>query len=217
MLMHNLRHGYSALGAYSRQKFDFRLALLNQTNYKNSLLKPTISKAESHAIAKQKHSVAESKRRRRINGQYEILRSTLPNLIKSSKASVLEETIRNLKELTKAVSELKASYGDGRRSLECAFPSGVDKLRLESCEGQGVGVVKVMFSCDDKRKLMSEVGSAVRSVKGKVERAEMVTMGGRTKCILWVQGINNKEEFDMLKKVIGSVTENPCISRTRPM
>jgi len=129
-----------------------------------------------------------------------------------NKASVLEETIRCVKELTNTVSELKEIYGGGR--LECVFPGGADKLRIGSCEGKGQEVVKVVFSCDDKRKLLSDVARAVRSVKGKVVRAEMVTMGGRTKCVLWVQGINGNEELEMLRRVLNALTEKPNMART---
>jgi hypothetical protein len=51
-------------------------------------------------------------------------------------------------------------------------------------------------------------------VKGKVVRAEMVTMGGRTKCVLWVQGINGNEELEMLRRVLNALTEKPNMART---
>ncbi|CAK7339627.1 unnamed protein product [Dovyalis caffra] len=194
---------------------DFRQALLNSINetaYNKSLAKPLISEDDSKLIAAKKHSMAESNRRSRINSQFAALRTILPNLIKVNKASVLEETIRCVKELTNTVSELKSRYGGGR--LECVFPGGADKLRIDSCEGRGQEVVKVAFSCDDKRKLMSDVARAVRSVKGKVVRAEMVTMGGRTECVLWVQGINGNDELKMLRRVLNAATEKSNMWRT---
>ncbi|KAL9378671.1 hypothetical protein Peur_030006 [Populus x canadensis] len=206
-------HSNSA-GTCSNQD-DFRQALLNsinETTYNNSMAKQLISEEESKLVAAKKHSMAESNRRSRINTQFTTLRTILPNLIKVNKASVLEETIRCVKELTNTVSELKEIYGGGR--LECVFPGGADKLRIGSCEGKGQEVVKVVFSCDDKRKLLSDVARAVRSVKGKVMRAEMVTMGGRTKCVLWVQGINRNEELEMLRRVLNALTEKPNMART---
>ncbi|KAJ6420248.1 hypothetical protein OIU84_030208 [Salix udensis] len=189
---------YNNSAAICSNQDDFRQALINSINetaYNNSEARQLISEEESKLIAAKKHSMAECKRRSRINSQFATLRTILPNLIK---ASVLEETIQCVKELTNTVSRLKEIYGGGR--LECVFPASADKLRIGSCEGKGQEVVKVVFSCDDKRKLLSDVARAVRSVKGNVVRAEMVTMGGRTKCVLWVQGINGNDELKDAKE-----------------
>ncbi|KAJ6367258.1 hypothetical protein OIU77_003595 [Salix suchowensis] len=206
---------YNNSAAICSHQDDFRQALINSINetaYSNSEARQLLSEEESKLIAAKKHSMAECKRRSRINSQFATLRTILPNLIKVNKASVLEETIRCVKELTNTVSRLKEIYGGGR--LECVFPASADKLRIGSCEGKGQEVVKVVFSCDDKRKLLSDVARAVRSVKGKVVRAEMVTMGGRTKCVLWVQGINGNDELKMLKRVLNALTEKPNMART---
>lgn len=49
--------------------------------YRTSFLKQR-SNAEIKVVAAKKHSEAEKRRRMRINGQYETLRTILPNLIK---------------------------------------------------------------------------------------------------------------------------------------
>ncbi|KAJ9177521.1 hypothetical protein P3X46_012732 [Hevea brasiliensis] len=84
--------------------------------------------------------------------------------------------------LENTVSDLKKLYGVGR--LDCVFPDGADMSRVEYSKWQGERLVKVMFSCEDKKNLMSEIARAVRSVKGKLVKAEIPTMCRWTECVL---------------------------------
>ncbi|KAJ7953528.1 transcription factor bHLH [Quillaja saponaria] len=174
--------------------------------YRNSFSKPR-SKAEVKLLAAKKHSESEKRRRMRINSQYATLRAILPNLVKMDKASVLEETIRQVMALKKNVSELEAvSRGS---TDEIVFPGESDKLNLEHCIDDQ-GLMKATLSCEDRPGLMSALARALRSVKGKVVRAEMVTVGGRTKSVLWVQGLGcGNEGMGMLKRALKVVIHRP--------
>eukprot|EP00257_Ricinus_communis_P027749 XP_025015163.1 transcription factor bHLH131 [Ricinus communis] len=177
---------------------------MDEVNYKN-LLATSIPKEEAKLMSALKHKEAERKRRVRINGQFAELRTVLPNLIKRKKASVLAETIKCLKDLVNTLSELKEIYGVGR--LSSVFSGGTDMLRVEYSPGQGLKLVKVMLSCEDKRKLMFDIARAVRSVKGKLVKAEISIMCGWTECVLWVQGINSYQQLQILKTALGAVIE----------
>ncbi|XWS29586.1 hypothetical protein CRYUN_Cryun24cG0041700 [Craigia yunnanensis] len=111
-----------------------------------SLARKTKSKAEANIGNALKHRIAESHRRGRISQQYDLLRTVLPNLIKMDKASVLGETIRQVRELKKRVKEMKAIC---RGSLERVLPGELDNLSLVYCEKNG-SLVKATFSCDDR-------------------------------------------------------------------
>ncbi|KAG6619777.1 transcription factor bHLH131-like isoform X1 [Carya illinoinensis] len=171
-----------------------------------SLFKPK-SKAETKQLNAKKHSEAERRRRKRINDQYRTLRNVLPNLIKMDKATVLAETVRQVRELRKTVSDLEAvCHGSNK---DCEFPSGVDKLSLERCEDDN-GVVKVTFSCEDRTGLMSAVARQLRAVKGRVVRSKMVTVGGRTKVVLWVHGLEGGNEgMVMVRRALKEVIDKP--------
>ncbi|KAK3211182.1 hypothetical protein Dsin_015888 [Dipteronia sinensis] len=78
----------------------------NSVNYR-TILSKQISKAETKELAAKKHSDTERRRRLRINDQYSTLRTTLPNLVKMDKASVLAERIKSVREMQKSVKELK--------------------------------------------------------------------------------------------------------------
>ncbi|KAL0790768.1 hypothetical protein Bca101_007014 [Brassica carinata] len=148
------------------------------------------SKTESKEVAAKKHSDAERRRRLRINYQFEALRTILPNLIKD-KASVLGETVRYFKELKKLVNEIPTT------------PSLEDSLRLGQCKNRDFA--RVVFSCSDREGLMSEVAESMKAADAKAVRAEMMTVGGRTKCVLFVQGVNGNEGLVKLKKALKPV------------
>lgn len=61
-----------------------------------------------------------------------------------------------------------------------------------------------MFSCEDRPGLMSAMERALRSVQGRLVRSEMVTVGGRTKSVLWVQGLSggNAEGIVKLRRAL---------------
>ncbi|KAA8530765.1 hypothetical protein F0562_005467 [Nyssa sinensis] len=151
--------------------------------------------AEAKAIAACKnHSEAERRRRRRINDHLATLRTLLPNTIKTDKASLLAEVVRQVRELKKQTEELMATSNNDVHGYssnanvtnECGFPSETDELKLCYCDGDS-GTIKATLCCEDRPELISEMTMALRSLEAKVVRAEMSTVGGRTKCVLWLQ------------------------------
>lgn len=129
---------------------------------------------------------------------------------KLKKASVLSETIRRVKELKKLVSEKRAANPEFR---DCGVPSGADRLSLEQCDG-GEGMVKAVMSCEDRQDIMAELAKALKTVKVKLVRAEMVTVGGRNKLSLWMQG--PKEGAGGLKRVLEAVMRRPSWIARKP-
>ncbi|RHN54944.1 putative transcription factor bHLH family [Medicago truncatula] len=198
--MQHVRNYYN--GEAQMLRSNFSSSFISQT-FKSSFSKQR-SKAENKLLAAKKHSEAEKRRRMRINGQYDTLRSILPNLIKKDKASILVETIKQVKDLKKKASKLEDSHGT---SKEIKFPSGADKLNLEKCNDDE-GLVKATLSCEDRPGLMSSISRALLSMKAKVVKVEMVTVGGRTRSVLWVQGVEN-ESLGMLKSTLKVVMHKP--------
>ncbi|XVF17346.1 hypothetical protein REPUB_Repub10bG0113000 [Reevesia pubescens] len=165
----------------------------------------TKSKAEAKIITDENHRIAEMHRRRRINRQFDMLRTILPNLIKKDKASVLCETLKQIRELEKRVKEMKATR---LGSLERLLPGELDNLSLRYCEKDG-SLMKATFSCDDRPELMSDLQREVRKVDGTVVRAEMVFIGGRNKSVLWVKGFSGNERIGILKRALRMAVDRP--------
>ncbi|KAG7544648.1 Helix-loop-helix DNA-binding domain superfamily [Arabidopsis suecica] len=166
-----------------------------------SVTKPK-SKTESKEVAAKKHSDAERRRRLRINSQFATLRTILPNLVKQDKASVLGETVRYFNELKKMVQDIPTT------------PSLEDSLRLGHCNNNR-DLARVVFSCSDRDGLMSEVAESMKAVKAKAVRAEIMTVGGRTKCALFVQGVNGNEGLVKLKKSLKPVVNGKSSSEAK--
>lgn len=121
------------------------------------------------------------------------------------KASVLAKTIKTVRELQRTVREQKALC---QVHEECVFPSEANELSLRNCN-RDRGMLKVTLSCEDQPELMSDLSRALRSVKGRLVRAEMVPVGGRIKCVLWVQGFKGNEGMVMLKRALNLVIDRP--------
>ncbi|XP_041000649.1 transcription factor bHLH131-like, partial [Juglans microcarpa x Juglans regia] len=174
-------------------------------------------KSQTKQLNAKKHGEAERRRRRRINDQYHTLHKILPSLIKVrntnyDKATVLAETVRQVTELRKTASDLEAVC-DGSNK-DCMFPCEADKLTLEHCDDDWEAVM-VMFSCEDRPGLMSAMERALRSVQGVT--SEMVTVGGRTKSVLWVQGLNggNAEGIVKLRRALKGDHRQAHLARDR--
>ncbi|KAI4328138.1 hypothetical protein L6164_020520 [Bauhinia variegata] len=204
ILRQHVRNYYNS-EAQNMIRSTFHRGIISET-YKNSFLKPK-SKEEKKIEGKKKHKEAEQRRRDRIKGQYATLSTVLPKLVKTDKASILGEAIRQVMELKKNVSELEAARGGSTEGI--VFPSGADKLNLEPCNDEQ-SLVKATLSCEDRPGLMSAIESALREVNARVVKAEMITVGGRTRSVLWVQGLAcGNEGMEMLKRTLKFVIQRP--------
>ncbi|KAK4480135.1 hypothetical protein RD792_013192 [Penstemon davidsonii] len=157
------------------------------------------SMAEAKAMAaSNSHKEAERRRRKRINDHIATLKSILPNSIKTDKASLLGEAVRRVRELKKIASELSATYDDDNNNNDddivssntrlkpiMMFPTETDELKLEVLEDSGL--IKVTMCCEDRPEIIYDLIQALKSSKAKVVKAEMSTVGGRTKNVLWVK------------------------------
>ncbi|KAL0342989.1 UNVERIFIED_CONTAM: Transcription factor [Sesamum angustifolium] len=181
------------------------------TDQNPNLISPSFMAEATAAAASNSHKEAERRRRKRINGHIATLKSILPNTIKTDKASLLGETVRLVKELKKTTTELTAlnveTNGElSTTSLTLMFPSETDDLDVCHCENSGL--IRAAFSCDDRPEMISELIQALKSAEAKVVRAEMSTVGGRTKSVLWVKLATGESDAGLgrlrreLKKVV---------------
>ncbi|KAD7479163.1 hypothetical protein E3N88_02299 [Mikania micrantha] len=166
------------------------------------------------AAACHRHSEAERRRRKRINGHLATLRSILPNTVKADKASLLAEVVRRVKELKKIATELKFDHSDDTiRNYEShMIPSENDEHELtyvgEDSSTNKI-MIKVSMCCEDRPELIVELTRALGLVQGKLVRAEIGTLGGRLKCVLWVQvsAVTRDHGLDELRRELKAVTD----------
>ncbi|KAL5558506.1 hypothetical protein UlMin_034717 [Ulmus minor] len=163
------------------------------------------------------HKEAERRRRQRINTHLSTLRSLLPQTTKTDKASLLAEVVSHVRELRKKVVDVAGRdgnlrYADGRGSEPDSwpFPSELDEATLSYCEGEGK-LLKATLCCEDRPGLTRDLTRAIRSVRATAVRAEMTTVGGRTKNVVEVQlggGGGGDEDVRALKRALKAVVEN---------
>lgn len=134
--------------------------------------------------------------------------------MQTDKASLLAEAVRCVRELKQTTSELGATTttttmsenddDDDHTTLmtKIMFPSESDELNLSYCNESNNNntdnnnddrnlIIKASMCCEDRPEIMMELRRALSTVEGKIVRAEMSTVGGRIKCILWLEMLEN--------------------------
>nr|AYJ71789.1 bHLH30 [Chandrasekharania keralensis] len=140
--------------------------------------------------ASRSHSEAERKRRQRINAHLATLRTLLPAASRMDKAALLGEVVRH-------VRELRGEADAATAGAAVAVPGEGDEVGVEEgqhccCHGgerekeraAHTRRLRAWVCCADRPGLMSELARAVRSVSARAVRAEIATVGGRTRSVL---------------------------------
>ncbi|KAK8642719.1 hypothetical protein V6N13_012053 [Hibiscus sabdariffa] len=159
------------------------------------------------------HKEAERRRRQRINAHLSTLRSLLPNTTKTDKASLLAEVVHHVRELKKQMEDVGQRDRDGcckdnQSELDTpwSFPGECDEADLSFSDEEGT--LKATVCCEDRPGLNHDLSRVIRSVQAKVIRAEMTTVGGRTKSVVVMQWSGDEEQIGVLKRALKDVVEN---------
>lgn len=98
------------------------------------------------------------------------------------------------------------------------FPDESDEASLISyCDGEAK-LVKATVCCDDRPGLNRDMARAIRSVRLRPVRAEMMTVGGRTKNVVVMQcggpsgGGGGEEDIRALRRALKAVAVNRASS-----
>ncbi|KAJ1436050.1 Myc-type, basic helix-loop-helix [Sesbania bispinosa] len=120
------------------------------------------------------HKEAEKRRRERINSHLDKLRTLLPY-----KASLLAKVVQRVKELKQQTSEITEEFE--------TIPSETDEITILSTSGSdGRIIFKASLCCEDRSDLIPDLIEILRSLNLKTLKAEMATLGGRTRNVLVV-------------------------------
>ncbi|KAE9588648.1 hypothetical protein Lal_00030419 [Lupinus albus] len=146
-----------------------------------------LSNQQDRALAAMKnHKEAEKRRRERINSHLNQLRTLLPCNSKTDKASLLAKVVERVKELNQQTSKII--------ELE-TLPSETDEITIVSTTidgdygdlvGDGRIIFKASLCCEDRSDLIPDIIEILNSLHLKTLKAEMATLGGRTRNILVV-------------------------------
>ncbi|GLJ48306.1 hypothetical protein SUGI_1019570 [Cryptomeria japonica] len=145
-----------------------------------------ISEAKALAASKS-HSEAERRRRERINSHLATLKSLLPSITKTDKASLLAEAIKHVKDLKRRAAEF-AKTGP--------LPMDVDELQVEedAAAEEGRILIKASLCCDDRPDLMSDLIQTFKTLGLRAIKAEISTLAGRVKKVFHMTKSEEKSE-----------------------
>lgn len=133
---------------------------------------------------------------------------------------MLAEVVHHVKELRKRADDMAKQDGD-----TWIFPSESDEASLSYCDGDGHGgdnnnnnnkdnnskEMKAILCCEDRPGLNVDLARAIRAGRARAVRAEMMTVGGRTKSVVvvkWAESVGGEEEIGALKRALKAVVEN---------
>ncbi|XP_059655558.1 transcription factor bHLH30 [Cornus florida] len=143
---------------------------------------------DAKALAASKsHSEAERRRRERINNHLAKLRSLLPSTTKTDKASLLAEVIQHVKELKRQTSVIAESS---------PVPTELDELTVDASDEDGMFVIKASLCCKDRSDLLPDLIKTLKSLRLRTLKAEITTLGGRVKNVLFITGEEDSNSDD---------------------
>ncbi|XP_028766711.1 transcription factor bHLH106 [Neltuma alba] len=150
------------------------------------------------------HKEAEKRRRERINSHLDKLRTLLPCNSKTDKASLLAKVVQRVRELKQQTSQIT--------ELE-TIPSETDEITVLSTSGDYAGdgrlIFKASLCCEDRSDLIPDLIEILKSLHLKTLKAEMATLGGRTRNVLIVAADKDHsiESIHFLQNALKSLLE----------
>lgn len=141
-------------------------------------------------------------------------------LLQTDKASLLAEVVHRVKELREKAADVASQHGGpwscvstGSEPESWPFPGESDEASLSYCDEEAK-LVKATVCCEDRPGLNRDVARAIRSARAKPVRAEMMTVGGRTKNVVVMQcgGGRGEEDIRALRRALKAVVENRASS-----
>ncbi|KAK4263745.1 hypothetical protein QN277_029120 [Acacia crassicarpa] len=155
---------------------------------------------DAKALAASKsHSEAERRRRERINNHLAKLRSLLPNTTKTDKASLLAEVIQHVKELKRQTSIIAETT---------PVPTETDELTVDDASDEdGRFVIRASICCEDRSDLLPDLIKTLKVLGLRTVKAEITTLGGRVKNVLFVTGEEDESGGGDQQHCISSIQE----------
>ncbi|KAI7727503.1 hypothetical protein M8C21_024295 [Ambrosia artemisiifolia] len=155
---------------------------------------------DAKALAASKsHSEAERRRRERINNHLAKLRSLLPSTTKTDKASLLAEVIQHVKELKRQTSII---------AEQSPVPTETDELTIDNTsDEEGNIIIRASLCCEDRSDLLPDLIKTLKALRLRTLKAEITTLGGRMKNVLFITGDHDSNNNDNANYSINMIQE----------
>ncbi|KAF8047954.1 hypothetical protein N665_2750s0004 [Sinapis alba] len=164
--------------------------------------------AQDRAIAAlRNHKEAERRRRERINSHLTKLRNVLSCNSKTDKATLLAKVVQRVKELKQQTLEIS---DDSDQTLLPSETDEISVLHYGDYSNDGHIIFKASLCCDERSDLLPDLMEILKSLHMKTLRAEMATLGGRTRSVLVVaadKDMHGVESVHFLQNALKSLLE----------
>ncbi|XP_061376633.1 transcription factor bHLH51-like [Gastrolobium bilobum] len=141
---------------------------------------------ERAASASKSHSLAEKRRRDRINAQLATLRKLIPKSDKMDKAALLGSVVDRVKDLKRKAMDVSKAFTVPTEIDEVSID--YDTIQDESCtkvnKFKDNIIIKASVCCDDRPELFSELIQVLKGLRLTAVKADISSVGGRIKSIL---------------------------------
>lgn len=122
--------------------------------------------------------------------------------LKTDKASLLAEVIQHVKELKRQTTLIAEST---------PVPTEIDELIVDNASDEdGKFVIRASLCCEDRSDLLPDLIKTLKSLRLRTLKAEITTLGGRVKNVLFITGeddTNNDDQQQQQQYSISSIQE----------
>ncbi|XP_072967878.1 transcription factor bHLH106-like [Typha angustifolia] len=169
-------------------------------------------------LASQNHREAEKRRRERIKSHLDRLRSILACEPKIDKASLLAKAVEIMRDLKQRISDITSNplfLIPTETDEIVVLPSTASPAASAASTSQRLAVFDASICCDDRSDLLPDLIETLRSLRMKILRAEMATMGGRMRNQLLLAREDDEETDDpitggeFLRDALKSLVDRP--------
>lgn len=126
--------------------------------------------------------------------------------MQADKASLLKAVVDRVRDLKRQAAEVISCDGD--KGAEAAgglpmLPGEADEVTLEA--EPGGTTIRAIICCEDRPELLADLNAALKSLRVRAVRAEIATIGGRTKGVLHIKG--TEVECSAIRRAMKAVVD----------
>lgn len=133
------------------------------------------------------HSLAEKRRRERINAHLSTLRRMVPDANKMEKAALLGKVIDHVKDLKRKASSISNGFSIPAESNEVTVESK-EFDAATSADTKNYFYIKASISCDDRPDLFTSLMKAFHGLRLRTVGADITSLGGRVQNVFVLCG-----------------------------
>lgn len=116
--------------------------------------------------------------------------------------------VHHVRELKRHAADMTISDPTSGGGGIWPFPGETDEVTLD--QDRQSSLINASVCCDDRPDLLSDLNGAIRSLRLRAVKAEIATLGGRTKSVFLIEGGGGEEDLSSIRRALKAVIEKPA-------